>query len=47
MTPLLAEPLCYTMSYRYVSGHLYLGRVPASPIVHPEGRWKKNGQVVT
>ena len=27
--PLLSEPLCYTVSYRYVSDHLYLGRLPA------------------
>ena len=30
VTPLLAEPLCYTVSYRYVSDHLYLGRLPAA-----------------
>ena len=29
VAPLLAEPLCYTVSYRYVSDHLYLGRLPA------------------
>ena len=29
VTPLLAEPLGYTVSYRYVSDHLYLGRLPA------------------
>ena len=29
VTPLLAEPLCYTVSYRYVLDHLYLGRLPA------------------
>ena len=29
MTPLLAEPRCYTVSYRFVSDHLYLGCLPA------------------
>ena len=29
VTPLLAEPLCYAVSYRYVSDHLYLGRLLA------------------
>ena len=31
VTPLLAEPLCCAVvSYRYVSDHLYLGRLPAA-----------------
>ena len=29
VTPLLAEPLCCTVSYRYVSDHLYLSRLSA------------------
>ena len=29
VTPLLAEPLGCTVSYRYASDHLYLGRLPA------------------
>ena len=36
MTPLLAEPLCCTVSNCFVSDHLYLGRLPAGRGVRME-----------
>ena len=42
VTPLLAEPLGYTVSYRYASDHLYLGRLPAGRGVR-SWRWMISG----